>query len=106
MKTVLGKVSVVVILILLLATPLSLTDLQNSIHQFRSQGIRSMQESSSNHNINKSAGYVKCTLDLVNKSLINGNFINPVDCFSLKSVVFGPQTGFVYIANWEATAYL
>jgi YVTN family beta-propeller protein len=49
---------------------------------------------------NNSAGFVKYTLDLLNNTLINGNFVNTFNGISPYGVAFDSSNGDVYVTNF------
>ena len=51
---------------------------------------------------NNSAGYVKYTLDLLNNTLINGNFVNTGNGLSPIGIAYDPSNGYLYVANWNS----
>jgi len=53
-----------------------------------------------NSSQNNSAGYVKYTLDLMNDTLINGNFVNTLNGISPLGVAFDSANGYIYVTNF------
>jgi len=61
--------------------------------------IATTQDSSQND----SGGYVKYTLDLLNNSLINGNFVNSLNTnnnINPEGIAYDPSNGYIYVANY------
>ncbi|MFP3265553.1 MAG: YncE family protein, partial [Acidilobus sp.] len=44
-------------------------------------------------------GYVKYTLDLINNTLINGNFVNTGNAMEPWGIAYDPSNGYIYVAN-------
>jgi len=44
-------------------------------------------------------GYVKYTLDLINNTLINGNFVNTGNALEPWSIAYDPSNGYIYVAD-------
>jgi len=53
-----------------------------------------------NSSQNNSGGYVKYTLDLMNNTLINGNFVNTLNGKSPQGVAFDSANGYIYVTNF------
>ncbi len=49
--------------------------------------------------IQKNSGYVKCTLYLLNNTLIDGNFVNTLNGLRPSGAAFDSFNGFVYVTN-------
>jgi len=45
-------------------------------------------------------GYVNYTLDLVNNTLINGNFVNTGNALEPWGIAYDPSNGYIYVANY------
>jgi len=49
---------------------------------------------------NNPGGYVKYTLDLINNTLINGNFVNTGNGMGPWGIAYDPSNGYIYVANF------
>jgi len=54
---------------------------------------------SQNSGQNNPGGYVKYTLDLINNTLINGNFVNTSNGMEPWGVVYDPSNGYIYVTD-------
>jgi len=50
-------------------------------------------------------GYVKYTLDLIDNSLINGNFVNTGNGIVPTGVAYDPSNGYPYVTNWFSDSF-
>jgi len=53
-----------------------------------------------NSSQNNSGGYVKYTLDLLNNSLINGNFVNTGNGLWPFEIAYDSSNGYLYVTNY------
>ena len=49
---------------------------------------------------NNPGGYVKYTLDLINNTLINGNFVNTGNGMGPWGIAYDQSNGYIYVANF------
>jgi len=49
---------------------------------------------------NNPGGYVKYTLDLLNDTLINGNFVNTGNALEPWGIAYDPSNGYLYVTNY------
>jgi len=49
---------------------------------------------------NNPGGYVKYTLDLINNTLINGNFVNTGNGMGPWGIAYDPSNGYIYVTNY------
>jgi len=47
-------------------------------------------------------GYVKYTLDLINNTLINGNFVNTSNGMGPWGIAYDPSNGYIYVTNLDS----
>ena len=62
-------------------------------------GLSVTANGSQNSGQNNPGGYVKYTLDLVNNTLINGNFVNTSNAMGPLGVAYDPSNGYIYVTN-------
>ena len=63
-------------------------------------GLPVTANGSQNSGQNNPGGYVKYTLDLINNTLINGNFVNTGNAMHPWGIVYDPSNGYIYVANF------
>ncbi|MFP3234635.1 MAG: hypothetical protein RXR08_13590, partial [Sulfolobaceae archaeon] len=66
---------------------------------FLAFGLPVTANGSQNSGQNNPGGYVKYTLDLVNNTLINGNFVNKSNTPGPVGVAYDPSNGYIYVTN-------
>ena len=62
---------------------------------FLASGISVPANGSQNSGQNNTAGYVKYTLDLLNNTLINGNFVNTGNPMEPYGIAYDPSNGYI-----------
>jgi len=63
-------------------------------------GLPVAANGSQNSGQNNPGGYVKYTLDLINNTLINGNFVNTHNALEPVGVAYDPSNGYIYVTNF------
>ena len=66
---------------------------------FLASGLPVTANGSQNSGQNNPGGYVKYTLDLLNNTLINGNFVNTVNAMHPYGIAYDPFNGYIYVAD-------
>ncbi|WP_410545832.1 beta-propeller fold lactonase family protein, partial [Acidianus sp.] len=66
---------------------------------FLASGLPFTANGSQNSCQNNPGGYVKYTLDLVNNTLINGNFVNTGNGLGPWGIAYDPSNGYIYVAD-------
>ena len=66
---------------------------------FLASGLSFTANGSQNSGQNNTAGYVKYTLDLVNNTLINGNFVNTGNPMDPRGIAYDPSNGYIYVTD-------
>jgi 40-residue YVTN family beta-propeller repeat len=67
---------------------------------FLAFGLPVTANGSQNSCQNNPGGYVKYTLDLLNNTLINGNFVNTVNGLGPWGIAYDPSNGYLYVADY------
>ena len=67
---------------------------------FLASGLSVTANGSQNSGQNNTAGYVKYTLDLLNNTLINGNFVNTHNAMNPWGIAYDPSNGYLYVTDW------
>ena len=71
---------------------------------FLASGLPVTANGSQNSGQNNTAGYVKYTLDLLNNTLINGNFVNTHNALEPWGIAYDPSNGYLYVTDyWSGT---
>ena len=69
---------------------------------FLASGLPVTSNGSQNSGQNNTAGYVKYTLNLLNNTLINGNFVNTSNAKEPAWVAYDPSNGYIYVTNYAS----
>ena len=67
---------------------------------FLTFGLPVTANGSQNSGQNNPGGYVKYTLDLLNNTLINGNFVNTHNALGPLGIAYDPSNGYIYVTNF------
>ncbi|PVU69576.1 hypothetical protein DDW06_02965 [Sulfolobales archaeon SCGC AB-777_K20] len=62
-------------------------------------GLPVTANGSQNSGQNNPGGYVKYTLDLINNTLINGNFVTTYNALGPWGIAYDPSNGYIYVAD-------
>jgi len=62
-------------------------------------GLPATANGSQNSGQSSPGGYVKYTLDLINNTLINGNFVNTGSTTGPWGIAYDPSNGYIYVTN-------
>jgi len=71
-----------------------------SMAMFLAFGLPVTAYGSQNSGQNNPGGYVKYTLDLINNTLINGNFVNTGNGMGPWGIAYDPSNGYIYVTNF------
>jgi len=66
---------------------------------FLASGLSFTANGSQNSGQNNPGGYVKYTLDLINNTLINGNFVNTHNAIYPYGIAYDPSNGYLYVTD-------
>ena len=66
---------------------------------FLASGLPVTSNGSQNSGQNNPGGYVKYTLDLLNNTLINGNFVNKNNAIYPYGIAYDPSNGYIYVTD-------
>jgi YVTN family beta-propeller protein len=66
---------------------------------FLTFGLPVTANGSQNSGQNNPGGYVKYTLDLINNTLINGNFVNTHNALGPWGIAYDPSNGYLYVTD-------